>query len=54
MGRAAKVGDTIDKEMTIEPKGIFFERVVRQNPEDPNSPLIGMGRFESEIWGLSW
>jgi len=27
---------------------------VRQNPEDPDSPLIGMGRFEAEIWVLSW
>ncbi len=53
-GRAAKVGDTVEKEVRIEPKGIFFERVVRQNPEDPNSPLIGMGRFEAEIWVLSW
>jgi len=53
-GRASAVGDTVEKEVWIEPKGIFFERVVRQNPEDPDSPLIGMGRFEAEIWVLSW
>lgn len=54
LGRAEEVGDTIEKEVYIEPKGIFFEKVVRQNPEDPNSPLIGIGRFESELWVLSW
>ncbi len=54
LGRAENVGDTIEKEIYIPPKGIFFERVARQNPEDPNSPLIGLGRFEAEIWVLSW
>lgn len=53
-GRAAVVGDTMEKEVWIEPKGIFFERVVRQDPENPDSPLIGLGRFEAEIWVLSW
>ena len=53
-GRASKVGDSLEKEVWIEPKGIFFERVVRQNPEEPDSPLIGMGRFEAEIWVMSW
>ncbi len=54
LGRADKVGDTIEKEVRIEPKGIFFEKVARQNPEDPDSPLIGIGRFEAELWVLSW
>ena len=54
LGRATAVGDSIEKEVWIEPKGIFFEKVVRENPEDPNSPLIGMGRFEAEIWVMSW
>ncbi len=30
------------------------EKVARQNPEDPDSPLIGIGRFEAELWALSW
>ncbi|MBD5777916.1 sodium:solute symporter family protein [Pelagicoccus sp. NFK12] len=54
LGRAEQVGDTIEKEVYVEPKGIFFEKVVRQDPEDPNSPLIGIGRFESELWVMSW
>ncbi|MDQ8187696.1 sodium:solute symporter family protein [Pelagicoccus sp. SDUM812002] len=54
LGRAENVGDSIEKEIFIESKGIFFEKVARQNPEDPNSPLIGIGRFESELWVMSW
>lgn len=54
LGRADKVGSTIEKEVRIEPKGIFFADVARQDSEDPDSPLIGIGRFEAEIWMLSW
>ena len=53
LGRAMEVGDTIEKEVRIEPKGIFFEKVARVNPDDPDSPLIGIGRFEAEIWVMS-
>ncbi|MCH2388001.1 MAG: sodium:solute symporter family protein [Opitutales bacterium] len=53
-GRASVVGDILEKEVFIEPKGIFFERVVRQDPENPNSALVGLGRFEAELWVLSW
>ncbi|MEM9158096.1 MAG: sodium:solute symporter family protein [Verrucomicrobiota bacterium] len=54
LGRAESVGDTIMKEAVIEPRGIFFEKVVREDPEDPNSAMMGMGRFEAEIWVMSW
>jgi solute:Na+ symporter, SSS family len=54
LGRAIQVGDSIEKEVRIEPKGIFFERVARINPDDPDSPLIGIGRFEAELWVMSW
>lgn len=53
-GRAAEVGDTIMKKIRVEPRGIFFESVARVNPEDPNSPLMGFGRFEAEVWVMSW
>ncbi len=53
-GRARSVGDEIEKEHRIEPAAIFFEKVARINPEDPASPKIGIGRFEAEIWVLSW
>ncbi len=53
-GRAENIGDSIIKEVNVAPRGIFFQTVARVNPEDPNSPLIGIGRFEAEIWVLSW
>jgi SSS family solute:Na+ symporter len=52
--RATEAGVTITKQVTIEPFGIFFEQVVRENPDDPNSRLMGIGRFHAEIWMLSW
>lgn len=54
LGRAQKVGDTVEKEVRIEPKGIFYEKVARVDPDDPDSPLIGLGRFEAELWVMSW
>lgn len=54
LGRGANVGDTILKEIRVEPKGIYFQKVARIDPEDPDSPLVGLGRFEAEIWVLSW
>lgn len=53
-GRAAKAGEIITKNHTIEPVGIFFESVVRVNPDDPTSPKTGLGRFQAEIWIMSW
>ena len=53
-GRAQKVGETITKNHTIEPVGIFFESVARMNPDDPASPKTGIGRFQAEIWIMSW
>ena len=38
----------------MEPVGIFFESVARGNPEDPASPRTGLGRFQAEIWIISW
>lgn len=53
-GRAVAVGETILRERTNPPEGIYFERVARMNPEDPVSPRIGIGRFHAELWVLSW
>jgi SSS family solute:Na+ symporter len=52
-GRAERVGQTIRRPHVTEPMGIFFEKVVRTDPADPNSPLIGQGRFQTELWLLS-
>ncbi len=52
-GRAVAVGQVIRKPHTAPPEGIFFEKVVRTDPEDPASPKVGMGRFNAELWVLS-
>ena len=53
-GRAQEVGETIQKTHRMEAAAIFFEDVVRVDPDDPASPLEGQGRFQAEIWVLSW
>ena len=53
-GLADFVGQSIEKQHIIEPTGIFFEHVARSTPSDPDSPRIGIGRFQAEIWVLSW
>lgn len=52
-GRAEQIGQTIKKTYIIESTGIFFEKVARQDPTNPDSPKIGIGRFHAEIWILS-
>jgi SSS family solute:Na+ symporter len=52
--RADFIGQSIKKQHIIQPAGIFFENVVRIRPEDPNSPKVGLGRFNAELWVLSW
>ncbi len=53
-GRASTVGETIQKVQHVPAQGIFFENVVRTDPDDPNSGMEGQGRFEAEAWILSW
>jgi SSS family solute:Na+ symporter len=53
-GRATHVGQKIRKPHLSEPAGVFFDKVVRTDPSDPDSPKIGQGRFHAEIWLLSW
>jgi len=52
-GAAEKVGDPIQKRHVIEPTGVYFEKVLRMDPSDPESRLVGKGRFHAEIWVLS-
>ena len=52
-GLADHVGQVIVKRHVIEPVGIFFDKVVREDPSNPDSPKIGLGRFQAEVWVLS-
>lgn len=53
-GLAAHVGERILKTRVVAPYPIFFDRLARENAEDPNSRVIGRGRFHAELWMLSW
>ncbi len=53
-GLADRVGQSTEELHVIRPTGIFFEKVVREDPANPDSPLRGEGRFQAEIWVLSW
>ncbi len=53
-GRAARVGEKIQKQHIILPVGIMFERVARIDPDDPESGMVGLGRFHAELWIMSW
>lgn len=53
-GRAQTIGQSIKKQHTIPPAGIFFENIALTDPADPASPKMGLGRFHAEIWVLSW
>ncbi|MDD3872234.1 MAG: sodium:solute symporter family protein [Bacteroidales bacterium] len=53
-GLATVVGEKIEKDVTVAPVGIFFDKVSRDNPDDPNSPKVGIDRFHAEIWVISW
>ncbi len=53
-GLADAVGQPIRRPHRTPPTGIFFENVVRSDPSDPNSPRVGEGRFNAEVWVLSW
>ncbi len=53
-GRASRVGEPIVRVREIAPAAIFFDVVARENPADPASPRVGLGRFNAEIWVLSW
>lgn len=52
-GRATAVGEVIEKTKVAPPTGIFYETVVREYPEDPNSKYIGQGMFRVQVYLVS-
>ncbi len=48
-GLATAVEQKIDKEVVIPPTSIYFDKVARKNPQDPNSPMVGIGRLKTEL-----
>jgi len=50
VGLANVVGQKITKKKVHPPTAIFFDEVVHENLEDPNSPLVGQGAFKNQVW----
>jgi SSS family solute:Na+ symporter len=48
-GLASAVGQKIRKESVIPSTSIFFSSVARSNPQDANSPMVGIGRLNTEL-----
>jgi SSS family solute:Na+ symporter len=40
----------IDKRTVVPSTAIFYEQVVRENPDDLNSPLVGKGAFRNQLY----
>jgi Na+/proline symporter len=53
-GLAERAGERVARTQTMPPVGIYFEKVVRVDPANPDSPREGRGRFHAELWVLSW
>jgi solute:Na+ symporter, SSS family len=45
-----EINERTGKEITIASAPIFFEKVERINPSDPNSPKVGAGTFKPQLW----
>jgi solute:Na+ symporter, SSS family len=52
-GRASVVGQMLEKRKVQPPTSIFFDEVVRENPDDAKSPLVGKGAFRNQLYYLS-
>ena len=52
-GRAAKVGELMPSHQTLPAPALYFDTVVRSNPDDPASPREGRGRFNVETYIMS-
>jgi SSS family solute:Na+ symporter len=52
-GLAKSVGEKIEKSVTVQPVAIYFEKVARIDPKDPNSLKEGNGVFKFQLWILS-
>jgi SSS family solute:Na+ symporter len=52
-GRAAAVGQRREERREMPPVAVFFDRVARVDPASADSPKVGLGRFNAEIWVLA-
>ncbi len=52
-GNASQIGQIIEKRVVHPPSAVFFDKVVHENPDDPDSPLVGKGAFKNQIYYCS-
>lgn len=52
-GAANRVGERLEKTRVLPAAAIYYDSIARQHPANPDSPLIGFGRFHAELWILS-
>ncbi len=53
-GLAQQTGQVIEKNHVRESVSLFFDSVVKSDPYNPNSSLVGVGRFNVEVFLLSY
>lgn len=49
LGLATEAEQKIEKDLVVQPTAIFFDKVARSNPDDPESPMAGIGRINPEL-----
>jgi SSS family solute:Na+ symporter len=52
-GIADSLAQSIVKRKVIPPAPVFFDKVVKENPEDPKSRWIGKGAFRNQLYYIS-
>jgi SSS family solute:Na+ symporter len=52
-GLADHLGQSLTKSRVLPSYPIFFDRIAREDSDNPNSRLIGYGRFNAELWVIS-
>jgi SSS family solute:Na+ symporter len=51
-GLAVREGQQFVRQQVMPPVGILFEKIVRADPDNPQSAREGRGRFHAELWVL--
>jgi SSS family solute:Na+ symporter len=53
LGRAAVIGQMIERKVVIPASGIYYEKIVHKNENEINSPLVGEGMFRVQLYFIS-
>ncbi|MGE5362309.1 MAG: sodium:solute symporter family protein [Bacteroidales bacterium] len=53
-GRASRPGEKIRRTQMMPAVAIYFDRIARVDATNRQSPRVGLGRFNAEVWALSF